>query len=386
MIESSIVPSRRTAFAGIVAIAAGLVCFLLFTGRAFLDLAATVAGGGARLQLLSAVLGGGGIAGSLLAARRFDLGHFSPALGNAFRACGVAAALALVAQAWWVFLLTAGAVGLSLGWVVVTLAVGLRSILGTARLGRYIGMAIGVAYALCSLPWIFAASPWTQLLLAGAAAVIGALAAPWLWPRSPSQSSSPDYAPRVSLLWVAIFLALVWLDTVIFQVVLHTPALKAGGWSGVWKLGGNSGVCLVAALLAGRALDHGWLGRLQVVAFALLAGAVVFLDEKWRIFLLAQVGYAAGVSIYSTALVYYAARSGRPLLVGLLVAVAGWGGCILGPGVVQERAQVPYAFLGAAGAVIAVALGLRTWWRRPTAGIAGAATPEPNEPVAGSLR
>ena len=117
MTESSIVPSRQTAFAGIVAITAGFVCFLLFTGLAFLDLATTVAGGTDRLQLLAAVLGGGGIVGRLLAARRFDLGHFSPTLGNAFRACGVAAALAFVAQVWWVFLLTAAAVGLSLGWL-----------------------------------------------------------------------------------------------------------------------------------------------------------------------------------------------------------------------------------------------------------------------------
>jgi cytochrome c oxidase cbb3-type subunit 2 len=365
MPESSIVPSRQTAFAGIVAITAGFVCFLLFTGLAFFDLAATVAGGADRLQLLAAVLGGGGIVGSLLAARRFDLGHFSPTLGNAFRACGVAAALAFVAQAWWVFLLTAAAVGLSLGWLAVTLSVGLRSILGTARLGRYIGVATGAAYALCSLPWIFEANPRAQLLLAGTAAVIGALAAPWLWPRTASRSSSPDYAPRAGLLWIAIFLALVWLDTATFQVIVQTPVLKAGGWSGVRRLGVNSLVYFIAAMLAGRALDRGWLARLQVAAFALLAGAAVFLDEKWRVFLLAQVGYAAGVAIYSTALLYYAARSGRPLLVGLLFAVACWGGSTLGPGMVQGLAQVPHAFLVSAGAVVAVALGLRAWWRQP---------------------
>ena len=382
MIESSIVPSRRTALAGIVAITAAIVCFLLFTGLAFLDLAAAVPGGADRLPLLAAMLGAGGIAGSLLAAQRFDLGHFSPTLGNAFRACGVAAALAFVAQVWWVFLLTAGAVGVSLGWLAVTLSVGLRPILGTARLGRYIGVATGAAYALCSLPWIFEANPRGQLLLAGAAAVLGALAAPWLWPRSASRSSSPDYASRVGLLWVVIFLALVWLDSATFQVIVQTPALKAGGWSGVRRLGVNSLVYLVAALLTGRALDRGWLARLQVVAFALLAGAVVFLDEKWRVFLLAQVGYAAGVSIYSTALLYYAARSGRPLLVGLLFAVSCWGGSILGPGAVPGLTRVPYSFLIATGAVIAVALGLRAWWRRQASGSASAATVDQNESAA----
>ena len=382
MIESSIVPSQRTAFAGIVAITAGFVCFLLFTGLAFLDLAATVAGGADRVQLLAAVLGAGGIVGSLLAARRFDLGQFPQTLGNAFRACGVAAALAFVAQVWWIFLLTAAAVGLSLGWLAVTLSVGLRPILGTARLGRYLGVAIGMAYAFCSLPWIFEASPRAQLLFAGAAAVIGALSAPWLWPRSASRSSSPDYAPRVSFLWVAVFLALVWLDTTTFQVIVQTPALRNGGWSGTANLLGNSVVSLVAAILAGRALDRGWLARLQVVAFALLAGAVLCLEEKWQVFLPARVGYAAGVSIYTTALFYYSARSGRPLLVGLLLAVAGWGGSSLGPGMVQGLTRVPQVFLVATGVVIAGALGLRAWWRRQASESAGTATVHQNESAA----
>jgi len=381
MIESSIITSRRTAFAGIVAITAGCVCFLLFTGLAFLDLAATVAGGADRVQLLAAGLGAGGIVGSLLAARRFDLGQFPQTLGNSFRACGVAAALAFVAQVWWVFLLTAAAVGLSLGWLAVTLSVGLRPILGTARLGRYIGLATGAAYALCSLPWVFEANPRGQLLMAGAAAVIGALAAPWLWPRAASRSSSPDYTSRVGLLWVAIFLALVWLDTATFQVIVQTPALKAGGWSGVGTLSGNSLIYLVAAMLAGRALDRGWLARLQMVAFALLAGAVVCLDAKWRIFPLAQMGYAAGVSIYSTALLYYTARSGRPQLVGLVFAVACWGGSVLGPGMVQGRSQLPYAFPISAGAVVAVALGFRAWWRGSASRSARTTTPDKNHSV-----
>jgi hypothetical protein len=127
-------------------------------------------------------------------------------------------------------------------------------------------------------------------------------------------------------------------------------------------------IYLVAAIFAGRALDRGWLARSQVVAFALLAGAVVFLNAKWQVFLPAQVGYAAGVSIYSTALFYYTARSGRPLLVGLLFAVAGWGGSVLGAAMVQGLARVPYIFPVAAGAVIAVALGLRAASRRHTAG------------------
>jgi hypothetical protein len=66
------------------------------------------------------------------------------------------------------------------------------------------------------------------------------------------------------------------------------------------------------------------------------------------------------------------------LLVGLLFAVACWGGSVLGPGTVQGLTRVPYAFLVSAGAAIAVALGLRAWWRR-TSESASTATVDQND-------
>jgi hypothetical protein len=46
---------------------------------------------------------------------------------------------------------------------------------------------------------------------------------------------------------------------------------------------------------------------------------------------------------------------------------------------VQGLARVPYAFLISAGATIAVALGLRAWWRRQTSGSARPAIVDQND-------
>ena len=77
----------------------------------------------------------GGIAGSLLAAWRFRLELYPRQLANAFRGCGLAAVLALIAQTLSFLLLAAAAVGLALGWLTVTLSAGLRATVGTRRLG-----------------------------------------------------------------------------------------------------------------------------------------------------------------------------------------------------------------------------------------------------------
>jgi len=46
---------------------------------------------------------------------------------------------------------------------------------------------------------------------------------------------------------------------------------------------------------------------------------------------------------------------------------------------VQGLARVPYAFVVAAGAVVAVALGLRAWWRRRKAGPSSTAPTDQND-------
>ena len=61
--------------------------------------------------------------------------------------------------------------------------------------------------------------------------------------------------------------------------------------------------------------------------------------------------YAAGVSIYSTVLVFYPARVGVVGLAALVYAVAGWVGSALGIGVAEQFGWFPVWWLLLPGAV-----------------------------------
>ncbi|MNC91199.1 hypothetical protein D3C83_74080 [compost metagenome] len=74
--------------------------------------------------------------------------------------------------------------------------------------------------------------------------------------------------------------------------------------------------------------------------------------------------YAAGVSLYSTALVFYPARSGRPGLAALVFAVAGWIGSALGIGMAQHHDRIPVWFLGVSGFVLTALFLARQFARR----------------------
>jgi len=78
--------------------------------------------------------------------------------------------------------------------------------------------------------------------------------------------------------------------------------------------------------------------------------------------------YAAAVSVYSAALVFYPARSGRPGLAALVFAVAGWTGSALGIGLAQELDRVPTGLIAASGVLIAAMFIVRHRGRhRPSA-------------------
>jgi cytochrome c oxidase cbb3-type subunit 2 len=91
--------------------------------------------------------------------------------------------------------------------------------------------------------------------------------------------------------------------------------------------------------------------------------------------------YAAGVSVYSAALVFYPARSGRPGLAALVFAVAGWTGSALGISMAQDLNRLPGWFLGAVGGVLAALFFIR-WNNRHAKALVivallGAAWPSP---------
>ena len=69
-----------------------------------------------------------------------------------------------------------------------------------------------------------------------------------------------------------------------------------------------------------------------MVAAGLLLAALILIGAGPGMFSTGAFCYTAGVSCYSTALVYYVARSGRVGVAALVYAVAGWAGSALGIG------------------------------------------------------
>ena len=345
--------SRRAVLAAVGAIAATYVYFLLFAEFALLWLAAPQVAAGWPLRFVMGSLGAGGIAGSLAAARLFRPARFRRALAGGFLATALAATLALAATRGEMLVAAAALVGLALGWLTVTLAAGLRSALGLPRLGLACGAGTGLAYAACNLPAVFNAPPAAQTWLAIGAVAAGAALTPWLEVRPVDVETAGDHRRGPAAAWLVLLLALVWLDSAAFYIIQHTPALKDATWAGAWTLGGNALVHLAAAVAAGLALDRGYAARLCGLAGALLIGACLALrgGTAW-----AAVAYTAGVSLYSTVLVYYPARGARPGLAALVYAAAGWGGSALGIGMAQDLRRVPAWFLALAAAAIAAAL------------------------------
>ena len=110
----------------------------------------------------------------------------------------------------------------------------------------------------------------------------------------------------------------------------------------------GGGSTLPVTLFAG---GGGWAGAVLAACTWIKAPGVGFL-------------YIAGVSAYSTALVFYPARSGRPGLAALVYAVAGWGGSALGIGLAQGRTELPAWLIIVAGAAVLLGLMWRNTLRR----------------------
>ena len=141
--------------------AATYVYFLIFAEFAFLELARPATGDGERLRFVMGALGAGGVAGSVWAARRFAREGWGARFGAWLLGCAAAAGAALVAPAFGVAALAAvgAGIGLALGGATVTLAAGLRAVVGARRLGMSVGLGTGTAYAFCNLPFVFEAGP-----------------------------------------------------------------------------------------------------------------------------------------------------------------------------------------------------------------------------------
>ncbi|MBL9216165.1 MAG: cbb3-type cytochrome c oxidase subunit II [Opitutaceae bacterium] len=349
----------RSFGSAITAVAATYVYFLIFAQFGFLE--GVTAGGSAAdmLKPVMTVMGLAGIGGSVLAGSRWTAGSPRGWLTAGFGMCAVAAGLTLAGPGKAGFFAAALLIGLGTGIATVVLAGLLLRAVGHARLGGVIGLGTGLAYGFCNVPAVFAAGPAVHAQVALAAAAMGALAGGMLVRGANAAAAPPaglDYARLGRGGWVVIFLALVSLDSAAFYVIQHNAELKAATWDGAARLGWNAAVHLGVACLAGLALGRGWLGRTVAVGAVALLAACVFIDPERRMYVPGVLLYTAGVSVYSTALVYYPARSGRPGLAALVYAVAGWGGSAAGIGLAGGRTALPAAFVLAAGLVLALAL------------------------------
>jgi len=336
----------------VAALAASYIYFLLFAEFAFLELARQREGSGPPLRMIMSLLGFGGLVGSGLSAWVQRRGGWTYALQLGFLSCGAAALCSLLPSNAAV-LGAAGWIGVSAGWLTVELATRLESFTGPARLGWVCGLGTGFAYAFSNLPMVFTASPRTQAWVSAAIVVLGALIAPKI---HRPQVSAPSGGNRGAVFVVLLFLGLVWLDSGAFYIIQHTGALKAGTWGEDFTLLTNAAVHAGAALIAGKFLDAGRPKLVIAVAALLLVTACweIHYSDRTRYF--TAVFYTAGVSLYSTALVWFPARAARPGFTAALFALAGWCGSALGVGMAQDRHDVPVGVTIACAALVAFSL------------------------------
>ncbi|MBL9213057.1 MAG: cbb3-type cytochrome c oxidase subunit II [Opitutaceae bacterium] len=360
-----------SSLATVAAIAATYVYFLIFAEFALLELVRALAPD--RLRFVMAGLGAGGVAGAVLAARCFPAERRPALLAWSFRACALAAGLAYGAATLAAIAAAAGLVGLALGALTVTLTASLRGALPARRLGLGVGAGTGLAYALCNVPVLFQASPRAQTL----AAAVVVLLASWLpqvmATRAVAREAAGDFSRAGVSRWLVVLLALVWMDSAAFYIVQHTPDLRAATWGGTSALVANAFVHLGAALAAGALLDRAGHGRVAGVAAAALAAACLVLNGVVPAVIPAAWWYTAGVSLYSTVLVDYPARSGRPGVAALVFAVAGWIGSALGIGMAQDLQGIPLAFVVVAVVAVAGALAGRARAARTVVAVAAVA-------------
>ena len=354
-------PPPYSHVAATVTIAAVYTYFLVFAQFGFLHALPAVLGEAHPwLRLIMGFMATAGIAGGFFTAKVYTEKKGLSLLRAGFVIAAAAAGLTWVARGPLTFFAAALLTGAGLGLITVALAALLRREIGGTRLGVCIGTGTGLAYGISSLPRIFAGAHGIQLMIGIVAAGVGLLASQAFVQRGPrQQTSGPDYDRTGMGLWIALFLVLVSFDSGVFFMLQHQPALKPA-----WPAGGqlylNAGIHVLAAILAGAALDRRWITGTVVTGAALLVGATLFFTGTqpgaWPAFF-----YSAGVSIYSVVLVFYPARRGQPGLAAVLYAVAGWVGSAVGISVAEKLTVVPLALPLAAGMAIAGLLIARAW-------------------------
>lgn len=346
---------------GLVAVAATYVYFLIWAQFGLLARMRAAGLDAAQIRLAMLAMGLAGLAASFAAAR---LPSGRRTVAASLAACAGAALAALAAASLPGFAFAAAAVGAATAIATVSLAASLPELVGPARRGLAVGGATGVAYLICNLPNLFEAPPAAQAIVAAALCLLaaaGLLGAPRR--AAAAQPLAPPRRHFHGLGWAAVvatFLALVWLDSAAFAIIQESETLRRLTWApGNVKLALGA-IHLAAALAAGWLIDRGGLLRLPLLAYGALAVAALVLDRLAPEFAAGAL-YAAGVSLYSVALVMVpAARLEADLATprwraAQLYGIAGWLGSAAGVGMAQDLHRIPGTFLAAAGLLLAVA-------------------------------
>lgn len=365
-IQEEYFPTERSQVAAVAAVAATYVYFLIFAQFGFLQALTDALGAGHRLlKPMLGLMGLAGIGGSVGMAFLLRQRAARRPMMTGYLVAGAAAGLTWLAKTPAVFLASALLAGAGTGMVTVGLASTLRREVGGERLGRCLGVGTGLAYALCNLPPVFSGSAHLQAVLGVAAACTGLIAVQCFEQRAPRHVARGfDYEPAGLAVWTGTFFGLVTLDSAAFYIIQHNPALKFETWAGGPHLFINSGVHLVAAILTGLALDRRRVLPAILTGTGFLLAACTLLTGATTKGTLEAGLYTAGVSVYSTVLIFYPARAGRPGVAALVYSVAGWLGSALGIGLAEGLGRIPVRLVVAAAGLVAAALALRWLARR----------------------
>lgn len=352
---------------GVWIVAAAALCALfiyqlVFVQSAFIELAREEGAGQRQLSFLRMVMAVSGVAGGLLAGWRFRFDRYPRVLAHAFRGCGIAAVLTLLAGSWGFLVFSAAVTGLAFGWLLVTLIAGLRSCVGTPRLGLCLGVGIGLAAAVANLPWLAGADATMRTVVATVLMALAGVTMPWLLPQEPSVSRTADYRTGGMAAITAAFVALVWLGSA-SEFVIRTAETAAGEGAGSWT---RAAAHLAAGLLGGWVLDRGWLARTVLGGFVLLSLAGLLLLTNPIQAETAGVLHAGGITLVMVALLCHPARGGRVWYTAVFTGITWWIAPMLGLGMAEELNQVPWPFVIATGVVVGGALVWRERERRRT--------------------
>jgi cytochrome c oxidase cbb3-type subunit 2 len=204
---------------------------------------------------------------------------------------------------------------------------------------------------------VFLQSPAAQAWIAGGFAAVGFMLVPTelRWRERPVRV-------KVFPMWgaLAIFTALVWLDSAAFFIIQHSGDLKSATWGDgmLWR---NAAAHLGVACFAGIWLAKEGARALPVTAWVILALAALAVNTDSTRGIAGWL-YPVGVSLYSTALVawpgWFSGAGGTRAAgwhAAWLFAVAGWFGSANGIGMAETLERVPPAFVIGSGAVVGLA-------------------------------